>query len=65
MAVLLDQSRAAPVEAPVHDGAFPRLDDAQRKRFRALGRLRSVEAGEVGEGSMAVRLIHQRMAALR
>jgi len=29
------------------DGAFPRLDDDQRARFRKLGRLRTVESGEV------------------
>jgi thioredoxin reductase (NADPH) len=29
------------------DGAFPRLDEGQRARFRKLGRLRSVEPGEV------------------
>ncbi len=28
-------------------GAFPRLDDAQLERFRALGRIREVEPGEV------------------
>jgi thioredoxin reductase (NADPH) len=29
------------------DGAFPRLDDDQRARLRTLGRLRTVESGEV------------------
>ncbi len=29
------------------DGAFPRLDDDQRARLRGLGRVRTVEAGEV------------------
>src|SRR6266540_432549 len=29
------------------DGAFPRLDDDQRARLRKLGRLRTVESGEV------------------
>ncbi len=34
-------------ETPDRDGAFPRLDDEQRARFRRLGRLRTVEPGEV------------------
>ena len=34
-------------ETPDRDGAFPRLDDEQRARFRRLGRLRVVEPGEV------------------
>jgi NADPH-dependent glutamate synthase beta subunit-like oxidoreductase len=97
---------AGVAETVDRDGAFPRLDDDQRARLRNLGRLRSVEPGEVlfaagdagsdgdrplfletsrpgifaigdvhsgsikrvasavGEGSMAVRLIHQRLAAL-
>jgi thioredoxin reductase (NADPH) len=29
------------------DGAFPRLDDQQREKLRELGRLRTVETGEV------------------
>jgi thioredoxin reductase (NADPH) len=36
------------VEETVHrDGAFPRLDESQRSRFRGLGRVRAVEPGEV------------------
>jgi thioredoxin reductase (NADPH) len=34
-------------ETPDRDGAFPRLDDDQRARLRALGRGRKVEPGEV------------------
>src|SRR5262245_30764896 len=34
-------------EAVDRDGAFPRLDDAQRARLRALGTVRPVESGEV------------------
>jgi thioredoxin reductase (NADPH) len=34
-------------ETPNRDGAFPRLDEDQRARLRALGRVRSVESGEV------------------
>src|SRR5438552_3757025 len=34
-------------ETPERDGAFPRLDDEQRARLRALGRVRDVEPGEV------------------
>ncbi len=34
-------------ETPDRDGAFPRLDDAQRARLRELGRVRRVEAGKV------------------
>ena len=34
-------------EAVDRDGAFPRLDDSQRARLRALGRVRAVERGEV------------------
>jgi thioredoxin reductase (NADPH) len=34
-------------ESPDRDGAFPRLSDEQRARLRKLGRVRSVEAGEV------------------
>lgn len=34
-------------ETPERDGAFPRLDDEQRAKLLALGRLRAVEAGEV------------------
>jgi hypothetical protein len=29
------------------DGAFPRLDEEQRERFRRLGRVRAVEPGEL------------------
>jgi thioredoxin reductase (NADPH) len=36
------------VAETVHrDGAFPRLDESQRSRFRGLGRVRAVEPGEV------------------
>jgi thioredoxin reductase (NADPH) len=39
---------AAGVPETVHrDGAFPRLDDDQRARLLELGRLRTVESGEV------------------
>jgi thioredoxin reductase (NADPH) len=34
-------------EAVDRDGAFPRLDESQRARFRALGRVRAVEPGDV------------------
>jgi thioredoxin reductase (NADPH) len=34
-------------EAVDRDGAFPRLNDAQRERLRSLGRVRGVESGEV------------------
>ena len=34
-------------ETPERDGAFPRLDDGQRRRLRSMGRVRGVEAGEV------------------
>ena len=34
-------------ETAERDGAFPRLDDDQRARLRNLGRLRTVEPGEV------------------
>ena len=34
-------------ETPDRDGAFPRLDEEQRERFRRLGRLRAVEPGDV------------------
>ena len=34
-------------ETPDRDGAFPRLDEAQRARFRELGEVRAVEPGEV------------------
>ena len=34
-------------ETPDRDGAFPRLDDEQRERFRRLGVVRAVEPGEV------------------
>jgi thioredoxin reductase (NADPH) len=34
-------------ETPDRDGAFPRLDDGQMARFRQLGRVRTVEPGEV------------------
>jgi len=34
-------------ETPYREGAFPRLDDDQRARLRAMGRVRKVEAGEV------------------
>jgi thioredoxin reductase (NADPH) len=34
-------------EAVDRDGAFPRLDDDQRARLRELGRIRTVESGEV------------------
>lgn len=44
--------RAAPPgaglpETPDRNGAFPRLDDQQRERFRRLGRMRAIEPGEV------------------
>jgi thioredoxin reductase (NADPH) len=36
------------VAETVHrDGAFPRLDESQRSRFRGLGRVRAVEPGEI------------------
>ena len=38
---------AGVAETVDRDGAFPRLDDATRARFRELGRAREVEAGEV------------------
>jgi len=34
-------------ETAERDGAFPRLDDDQRARLRALGRVRNVEPGDV------------------
>jgi thioredoxin reductase (NADPH) len=34
-------------ETPDENGAFPRLDEHQRERFRHLGRVRAVEPGEV------------------
>jgi len=34
-------------ETPNRDGAFPRLDDDQRARLRAIGEVRKVQAGEV------------------
>ncbi len=34
-------------ETPDRDGAFPRLNESQRASLRELGRVRSVEAGEV------------------
>src|SRR5690349_21503105 len=34
-------------EPPDRNGAFPRLDDDQLARFRAVGTVRSVEPGEV------------------
>ena len=34
-------------ETPERDGAFPRLDEDQRDKLRALGRVRQVEPGEV------------------
>ena len=34
-------------ETPDENGAFPRLDDRARERFRRLGRVRAVEPGEV------------------
>ena len=34
-------------ETPDRDGAFPRLDENQRARLRTLGRLRTVQPGEV------------------
>jgi len=34
-------------ETPDANGAFPRLDDRERERFRRLGRVRAVEPGEV------------------
>jgi hypothetical protein len=57
------------VEEPENrHGAFPRLGEERRARLRALGEVRAVDSGEVlfregGEGSMAVRLVHQRLAA--
>jgi thioredoxin reductase (NADPH) len=42
------QPIGAGVEETVNrDGAFPRLDEDQRARLRALGRVRAVEVGEV------------------
>jgi thioredoxin reductase (NADPH) len=38
---------AGVAETVERDGAFPRLDDMQRARLRELGRLRTVEPGEV------------------
>lgn len=38
---------AGVAEAVNRDGAFPRLDDDQRERLRKLGRVRTVEPGEV------------------
>jgi thioredoxin reductase (NADPH) len=34
-------------ETPDSDGAFPRLDEGQLAKFRALGRVRHVEPGEI------------------
>jgi len=34
-------------EPPDREGAFPRLDDDQRARLRAVGEMREVEAGEI------------------
>src|SRR5213592_1751824 len=34
-------------ETAERDGAFPRLDDDQRARFRELGKVRDVEPGDV------------------
>jgi thioredoxin reductase (NADPH) len=34
-------------ETAERDGAFPRLDEEQRTRLRALGRVRKVESGEI------------------
>src|SRR3712207_884365 len=41
-------------ETPDRDGAFPRLDEPTRARFRELGRVRRVEPGDVlfREGEM-------------
>ena len=53
-------------ERPDRDRAFPRLDDDQRARLRLVGELREVRSGEVlfraHDLSMAVRLVHQRLA---
>ncbi len=38
---------AGDAETVDREGAFPRLDDSQRARLRELGRVRTVEAGEV------------------
>ena len=68
------QIGAGKPETPERDGAFPRLDEGQMARLRQLGERRAVEPGEVlfaagdaepngGEGSMAVRLVHQRLAS--
>jgi len=41
------QIGAGVAETPDRDGAFPRLDENQRARLRTLGRLRTVQPGEV------------------
>ncbi len=42
-----DPPGAGQPETPERDGAFPRLSEEQRVRFRELGRVRAVKAGEV------------------
>ena len=42
-----DPPGAGQPETPERDGAFPRLSEEQRARFRELGRVRAVKAGEV------------------
>jgi thioredoxin reductase len=75
---MTDPLGAGMAEPPDRHGAFPRLDDEQRARLRplfletslpgvfAVGDVRSGSvkrvASAVGEGSMAVRLVHQRLA---
>jgi thioredoxin reductase (NADPH) len=46
-AIVSDPLGAGVAETPDRQGAFPRLDDVQRERFRAVGELREVASGEV------------------
>jgi thioredoxin reductase (NADPH) len=46
-ALVSDPLGAGVEETPDRQGAFPRLDDVQRERFRAVGELREVASGEV------------------
>ena len=62
-------------ETADRDGTSPRLGEEQMVRLRGLGRSRTTAHGDVrsgsikrvasavGEGSMAVRLVHDRLAA--
>ena len=45
--VVLEPPGTGLPETRERDGAFPRLDDEQRERFRRLGRVRAVQPGEV------------------